>query len=148
MTKKQIILLILISSTLTLTFGQSNSLLTVQFVGIYESKCELEDEDDDEGSQHYLRFYPDKKVISVGTDCEGTADELKDWFHIKADQVSKGTYEIKGAKIWFSTTSRIGTVNYWGQITTDNVIKVKWKSLINGEKGRHEYKFIEMTGLN
>jgi hypothetical protein len=147
MTKKYFILIIILLTTFSLTVGQSDKVVTISFDGVYETKCEFEDKDDDEGSQYYLRFYPDGKVISVGTDCEGTADELKDWFHLDGDQVSKGIFEIKGSKINFSTTGKTGAVKYSGQLTPENTIKIKWKSLINGEKGRHEYRFIKMTGL-
>ncbi len=145
MTKKYLIIIIICITTFSFFAGQSISKVTISFDGIYETTCELED--DDEGSQYYLRFYPDGKVISVGTDCEGMADELQDWFYYDGDQVSKGTYNIKGSKLSFSTTSKTGTVNYFGQLTVDNGIKIKWKSLINGEKGRQEYRFIKMTGL-
>ncbi len=147
MTKNILILTITCLATFGFVTGQSINKETILFDGIYETTCEFEDKDDDEGSQYYLRFYPDGKVISVGTDCEGTADELKDWFHYDGEQVSKGIYKIKGNKISFSTTGKAGTVNYHGQLIMENVIKAKWKSFINGEKGRQEYRFIKMTGL-
>ncbi|GMQ30891.1 hypothetical protein [Algoriphagus confluentis] len=121
--------------------GQSG----LSFDGLYETKCFIE-EDDDEGSQFYLRFYPDGKVISVGTDCEGKLDEITDWFHINAGQVSKGNYVVTGTKIKFSTTGLTGTVHYKGRIT-DNEIKITWKSSVNGAKGRDNYTFVRLTGL-
>ena len=89
---KEIIFILFLFTSIT-SFGQSVNDKLILFDGLYETKCEIE-EGDDEGSVSYLRFYANGTVISVGSDCEGTADELKDWFHAKADQVSKGTYKI------------------------------------------------------
>ena len=143
---KTILISLLLSISIS-TFGQYVERSLISFDGLYETKCEFEDADDEDGTQSYLRFYPDGKVISVGTDCEGTIDELKDWFHVNAEQVSVGNYEINGRKMHFSTTGKAGTVNYKCKIMAENIIKVKWKSRINRERGKEEYKFVKLTGL-
>jgi len=55
-----------------MTFGQETKNQLLQFNGLYETERVIE-KDDDEGTQYYLRFYSDGKVISVSTDCEGPA---------------------------------------------------------------------------
>ena len=138
---------ILISLFLSLTFstfGQYVERSLVLFDGIYVTKCEFEDAD---GTQSYLRFYPDGKVISVTTDFEGTIDQLKEWFHVNAEQISVGIYKIDGRKICFSTTGKAGTVQYKCKIGTESIVKVKWKSQINRERGKEEYTFVKLTGL-
>lgn len=126
--------------------GQSEKKALLKFDGYYQTDCYTE-KGDDEGSQDYLRFYSDGKVINVGTDCEGTTSELKSWFNISAEQVGKGDFEIKGRRISFSTKSKTGIIKYKGRIKKDGEIKLKWKSLINGSKGHDRYKFIAVTGL-
>jgi hypothetical protein len=128
------------------SFGQSDKKTLLKFDGYYQTDCYTE-KGDDEGSQDYLRFYSDGKVINVGTDCEGTTSELKSWFNYSAEQVGKGDFEIKGRRISFSTKSKTGTIKYKGRIKKDGEIKLKWKSLINGSKGHDRYKFFAVTGL-
>lgn len=128
------------------SFGQSDKKTLLKFDGYYQTDCYTE-KGDDEGSQDYLRFYSDGKVINVGTDCEGSTSELKSWFNYSAEQVSKGDFEIKGRRISFSTKSKTGTIKYKGRIKKDGEIKLKWKSLINGSKGHDRYKFFAVTGL-
>lgn len=130
----------------TSTFGQGHKKLTLLFDGYYETQCYLE-KGDDEGSQDYLRFYADGKVISVATDCEGTVDELKSWFNINSGQVGIGDYIIKGKKLFFTTQSQTGSVKYKGRIKNNGFIKLKWKSLINGNKGQNNFKFINMPDM-
>jgi TusA-related sulfurtransferase len=140
---KNIILLLLTWSSV---FAQQQENEIIKFAGIYETKCEIV-QDDDEGEKSFLRFYPDKKVISVGTDCDATAEDLKEWFNLENKSLSVGNYEVKGEKISFSTTNASGTVNYKGCITKEGVLKLKTKSLINGYKSREEYQFIKVTDL-
>jgi len=128
------------------SFGQGDKKSLLKFDGYYQTDCYTE-KGDDEGSQDYLRFYSDRKVINVGTDCNGTISELKGWFNINAEQVGQGDYEIKGRRIYFSTKSKTGITKYKGRIKKDGEIKLKWKSLTNGSKGHGRYKFIAVPGL-
>lgn len=142
--KSLITLLALVCSTYT--FGQRGKRPLLNFSGYYQTECYIE-KGDDEGSQDYLRFYPNRKVINVGTDCEGTVNELKDWFNLNAEQVGIGDYKIKGRRIFFTTKSKVGLVKYKGRINSNGLIKLKWKSVINGNKGHNKYKFIPIAGM-
>ena len=114
----------------------------IQFNGLYETECELED-DDDERSKCYLRFYPNGKVISITTYCEGSVSQVQEWFNLEnTGFVSVGSYYIKGNRLWFSTSSQMGTVKYNGRIDKTGLITLKVKSLINGYKGKEQYKFV------
>lgn len=128
------------------TYGQIDKKSLLNFDGYYQTDCYIE-KGDDEGSQDYLRFYANGKIINVGTDCEGTVSELKSWFNINAEQVGKGDYELKGRRIFFSTKSKTGIIKYKGRIKRNGHIKLKWKSLINGSRGHDRYKFIPVAGL-
>ncbi len=64
--------LVVFLCTSIMTFGQETKNQLLQFNGLYETERVIE-KDDDEGTQYYLRFYSDGKVISVSTDCEGPA---------------------------------------------------------------------------
>ena len=142
---KTLISLLTLLYTLS-SYGQSEKLSLLKFDGYYHTGCYTE-KGDNEGSQDYLRFYLDGKVIDVGTDCEGTASELKGWFNINAEQVGKGNYAIKGRRLIFSTKTKTGIIKYKGRIQKDGQIKLKWKSMINGSRGHGRYKFIPLTGL-
>ncbi len=130
----------------TVVFGQSENKTILRFDGFYETTCYSE-EGDDEGSQDYLRFYANGKVISVVTDCEGTADELKSWFKIGAEQVSTSDYKLTGQRIFFSTKGKSGIVKYKGRLSKKGFLELKWKSSINGKRGHEQYRFIQIAGL-
>ena len=97
------------------------------------------------GSFTFIRFYSDGTVITVNS--EGTAQDLKGWFHLKMDGASIGKYEMRRRKIYFSTTSKTGTVIYQGKISDQYLLSIKWKSLITGLRGREKYYFIEVNDL-
>ena len=139
---RTLVLFIFVCSSI---FGQKNENEIVNFNGIYETKCD--DVNDDEGEKSFIRFFPNQKVISVGTDCEATAFDLKTWFNMEKDDISVGNYKIKNNRICFSTVSASGTVKYKGKITKNGILKLKVKSLINRFKRREEYQFIEITDL-
>jgi TusA-related sulfurtransferase len=115
--------------------------------GVYETKCIVE-KGDDEGEQDYLRFYPNGKVINVGTDCGGTADDLMAWFHLNAEQVSVGDYSVNGKRIKFLIKDKSGTVKYTGRVNRSGILKLKWVSLINGSRGKSLYYFVNVNGLS
>ena len=127
-------------------FGQNDQRHLLNFDGYYQTECYIE-KGDDAGSQDYLRFYISGKVIDVGTDCKGTANELKEWFNINADQVGRGDYKTKGGKLFFSTKSKTGIIDYKGRIKKNGLIKIKWKSRINGSRGHDKYKFIPIASM-
>jgi TusA-related sulfurtransferase len=129
-----------------MAFGQEVKNQSLQFNGLYKTECEI-DKDDDEGTQSYLRFYPDGKVLSVSTDCEASASDLKDWFNYENKDVSIGSYKSKRLKIQFSVTSKAGTVKYRGRIDKNGLIKLRSKSLINGHKDREKYRFIQQNDM-
>ena len=142
--KFHIVLLTIVYSTST--FGQEVKKSLLRFSGFYETNCYME-KGDDEGSQDYLRFYTNGKVISVGTDCDGTVEEVKAWFNINAEQVAIGDYKMQRRKIFFTTKSNTGLIKYKGRFGKDGILKLKWKSLINDNKGHGEYKFIQIAGM-
>ncbi len=139
------IIMILLFFTSFNTFGQNVKNQLLQFDGLYKTECEFED--DEEGTQSYLRFYSNGKVLSVSTDCEGPDSDLKDWFYLEAGKGGIGNYQIKRHKMKFSTISETGTVNYRGRINKYGFIKLRSKSLVNGYKGHEKYKFIKIMDL-
>ena len=118
----------------------------IRFDGFYQTKGDIDKQDNDT-TYSYLRFYPDGKVISVTS--EGTALDLKDWFNLKMDNPGIGNYDykVKRGKIYFSTTSREGTVIYHGKVKKDYYLLLKFKSLINGRTGREKYYFVKVEDL-
>ena len=142
---KFISITVLFFNLLTLS-AQNTKTELIEFNGIYETKCYY-DKDDDEGTQDYLRFYPNGNVISISTDCDGTADELKDWFNMEMEHLSVGKYEFNGKKIEFTTASKVGKVQYIGRITKSGILKLRSTSHINGYKNRVEYHFVKVEGL-
>lgn len=140
---KNIIILLL---TLTSVYAQNKQKNSLSFDGIYETKkCENIADENEEKS--FLRFYPNKKVISVGTECDATVFDLKSWFNLEMEYPSVGVYEIKNNKIEFSTTSANGTVKYKGRFKKNGFLKLKVKSLINGFKSREKYTFVKIVDL-
>jgi hypothetical protein len=127
-----------------LTFGQTDKVIKIRFDGVYQSDMDIDKEDMDT-TWTYIRFYPGGQVISVST--EGTPWEIKDWFKLDFENVSKGDCEVNGSRLRFSTTSKSGTVNYKGKFINDKTMLLRVKSLINGYKGREKYYFIKVDDL-
>ena len=117
---------------------------TIRLDGLYQTKSYIDKEDNDT-TCGYLRFYLEGKVISVTA--EGTAFDLKEWFNLKMDNPSVGNYQIRRKRIYFSTTSKEGTVIYMGKIKDQYRIILKSKSLINGYKERAKYYFVALDNL-
>jgi hypothetical protein len=122
--------------------GQTAKSILVRYDGLYQTVSDIDKEDNDT-SYSFIRFYPDGTVITVASN--GTVQDLKDWFRLKMDGASIGKYEIRKRKLYFSTTSKAGTVIYNGKILNPYILTIKWKSLINGNKGREKYYFIEVN---
>ena len=72
---------------------------------------------------------------------------MKSWFNLKQENPSVGIYEINGARIYFTTTSKEGTVVYDGQVTDKYYLDLSTKSLINGYVSHEKYYFIKVIGL-
>jgi len=136
------ILLLFISSYI---YGQNNEQKLIKFNGIYETKCNLAN--NEEGGKSFLRFYPNQKVICVGTVCDATVFDLRTWFNLENKDISVGNYKLKNNRISFTTTSSLGTVKYNGRICKNGILKIKIKSLINGYNDNKEYKFKEQADL-
>ncbi len=116
----------------------------VRLDGLYQTKSYIDKEDNDTTCS-YLRFYYDGRVINVTA--EGTASDLQDWFNLKMDNPSIGYFRVHRKRIYFSTTSKEGTVNYKGKIKNQYRMILKSKSLITGYKIREKYYFVALPGL-
>ena len=125
--------------------GQTlDSLRNVRFDGFYQTISDIDKQDNDT-TYSYLRFYSDGKVINVTS--EGTAFDLKEWFNLKMDNASLGNYERNGKRLYFSTTSKAGTIIYRGKIKDQYHLILKSKSLINGYKVREKFYFVAIHDL-
>lgn len=94
---------------------------------------------------YYLRFYPNGKIISVTT--AGKSYDLKKRFNLKMDNLSIGRYNVLGKNLYFSTTSKEGTVIYSGKIKDEHYLVLNLKSLINSHKEMRKYYFINIPDL-
>ena len=126
--------------------GQTNqhNIPQVRYDGFYQTVSDISKEDNDT-SYSYLRFYSDGQVISVTS--EGTAYDLREWFNLGMHDCSVGKYEIRGRRLYFSTTNTSGTVIYNGKISDQYHLSLKAKSLVNGYKDQEKYYFVEIPGL-
>lgn len=134
----------LVLTILTTQFASGQNLDStnkIRLDGLYQTKADIDKEDNDT-TYSYLRFYPDRKVISVTS--EGTANDLKDWFNLTMDNPSVGNYKVRRQRIYFSTTSKAGTVMYKGKIKDQYHLILKSKSLINGYKRKEKYFFVSI----
>lgn len=126
-------------------YGQTVDITSkIRLDGFYQTKADIDQEDNDT-TYSYLRFYSDTKVLTVTS--EGTANDLKDWFNLSMDNPSIGNYQISRKRIYFSTTSKVGTVIYKGKIKDQYHLVLKSKSLINGYKNRVNYYFVIISDL-
>lgn len=126
-------------------FGQKNTDKKIYFNGIYETECDFINSE--EGEKSFIRFYPDHQVITAGTVCDATIDDVKVWFNLDSKNVSVGKYQLKNNKISFFSKSKEGTVKYKGKISKDGILNVRLKSLINGFRNDEKYQFTEIKNL-
>lgn len=102
----------------------------LKFEGVYISSKD----------KHFLRFYPNGKVIGATT--SGSASDVKPWLKIESEMLGCGLVSINGNTISISTHSTYGTVNYEGVIREDGSLELSSHSLINGYKsGKRIYEF-------
>lgn len=87
---------------------------------------------------YYLKFVNDSVVIS--TSSTGKPKEIESWFKNSFEGISIGKYYMKNDSIFFSTTSKNGTVKYKG-IILRNSMQLYSESLINGNTSEKKYKF-------
>jgi len=120
----------------------------IRFDGFYQSIAQVGPigNQDNDTAYYYLRFYSTGRVISVSSD--GTANDLKRWFKLGKDNVSVGSFEIAGKKLYFSTTAKEGSVIYRGKIKNPYYLVLRAKSLINGHRGRNKYYFVAVPDLD
>lgn len=104
----------------------------VRYDGLYQSEKEE--------YSYFLRFYPDNTVISVTS--TGGPIAISEWF--KQPYYNSGSFKISGKKISFECTSEDGTVVYKGKIKPNDVLELKYESLINGHKSKNTYKFVKL----
>ncbi|NOT73771.1 MAG: hypothetical protein HOP08_02500 [Cyclobacteriaceae bacterium] len=139
---KSILFISLILSSFFASAQSTTELL--RFDGLYQTEPEVDPETSDT-TTNFIRFYPDGKVITVGS--TGKAYDLKGWFNLRHDDISQGEYKITNRKIEFSSTSSYGTVTYEGEINRDQTLILNVKSMINDYHGLEKYFFIRVTGL-
>ncbi len=84
----------------------------LRFDGVYQSKRIG-------NYRGYVRFYPDGTVITVTS--SGRHSDLRAWFTKKHDGVSVGKITLKGGDLSFSCASPFGTVDYHGEINSNNI---------------------------
>ncbi len=130
--KQSVIITFIFLFSIIQAFSQTHK--AVRFDGLYQSET-------NNNSRHFLRFYSDSTVISVTSTGEAT-DVIK-WLKKPFDD--KGKYEIKGNKIYFTTSlSDFGTVVYEGVIYSEYKLQLKVKSLINGYVSENLFYFIKL----
>lgn len=124
---------LVLSSLLARRIGQAK-LAFPRTNGIYKTSDSVE-------SCKILRFYPDGTVISVSV--SGESPEDISWLNLEnAKQIGYpiGAYSRTGKSIEFTVKTKLGSVNYDGEI--DNLsIHLDIESEINGHRDRRLFKF-------
>lgn len=110
----------------------------LNYDGVYQSQPKSET-GISEKHFYYIRFYPDGKVCTVTS--TGTPEQIKSWFNMQNQNVSKGTYQINDKHLSFSTSDQSGTVNYDGTIE-DNTLRLNSISQANNAKQEDEFTFV------
>ncbi|NLT52714.1 MAG: hypothetical protein GXX85_17560 [Ignavibacteria bacterium] len=147
--KQNIIFVFLFCISTIQIFPQSHK--GVRFDGLYQTQTDIESRHyfrfysdstviTDFESRHFLRFYPDSTVISVTS--TGVATDVIKWLTKPYD--NQGKFEVKGDRIYFTTTSSYGTVVYEGFIDSEYLLKLKTISLINGQESEKLFYFIKL----
>ena len=116
----------------------------MRYNGVYIGKPGLESR-----YCEYLRFYPDKTVIVVTTECDPSAlQDIKAWFDIEngwpknqGGQFSLGKVKSQSDNISFFATSPEGKVHYRGKAYSRRIF-LRHHSLINGARGYDVYSFV------
>lgn len=124
--------------------SQTKASNLIRYDGLYQTGCDIDSASNDT-TYYFLRFYPNGKVISVSVN--GTVNNIKKWFTTKQKNPSLGLYEIRDKRIYFTTTSKEGTVVYDGQILDNYYLHLTVTSLINGHLSNEKYYFVKVADL-
>jgi hypothetical protein len=106
--------------------------ISIRFDGLYQTVTE-------DNYRQYLRFYPDSTVIRATSTSE--AKDVFTWLTKPFD--GQGKYEIREEKIYFTTTSGVGTIVFNGVINDEFKLTINQKSLINGYEETEIYYFVK-----
>jgi uncharacterized protein (TIGR02996 family) len=101
----------------------------------------------------YFRFYPDNTVLGVTS--TGRPAQVARWLR-KGYDGATGPYRLRQAgpicAIDFSTTYRSGTIDYTGSLRGHSngyaVLLLDVHSHINGYRGRHTYRWVDVPGCD
>ncbi|WP_426669286.1 hypothetical protein ACPPVU_24080 [Mucilaginibacter sp. McL0603] len=107
--------------------------------GVYQSKPHQTGNEHSPYVYHYLRFFPNGKVISIAS--PGKPEDIKKWFADTNKYVSKGIYKINGNQINFQCISQQGKVNYRGEILVGSLI-LHVHSYFNTNHSTDEFQFV------
>jgi hypothetical protein len=110
--------------------------------GVYASKVQA-------GSKpgwDLLRFFPDKRVVSVSTtgSIESAAALLYDTGDAGVATTATGRYEVKEGVLRFTMDSKVGSVEYAGAAQGDK-LALRWHSLINDVTLEEAFSFVAVT---
>lgn len=112
----------------------------LNFNGIYVSESI-----DPTGTQigwDYIRFFEDGNVVTLST--PAPAEAILHWLDPQDPHPAKGMFALQGAKVTFSATSQLGTVDYEGQIDGPGLL-LAWRSRINGGESGGQYVFVPVV---
>lgn len=114
--------------------------------------------EDTQSSWHYLRFYPNHRVIGVST--TGTPKQISKWFTEESAgriYMSIGEYRADERTFSFTLQGSMQNIDYDGYeyesrvdytVTVEdeeaNRLHVKWHSHINGNDGVELYRFANL----
>lgn len=102
----------------------------LRFDGVYRS--------DDGGSvRKYLRFYADGTVLAMPS----TGVPSRTWFAAETPELSTGTFRRTDDRIWFTSRSPSGQVEYDGFVTPDG-LQLEITSRINGHRSVSSLRFL------
>jgi hypothetical protein len=115
----------------------------LHFDGIYQSEKQTSYEDYfSTSSYHYLRFYDDGTVISVGS--TGTPVQVASWFNQENENMPRGTYIITGNQLLFSTIELKKHKTDYDCILMEDKIECHIYSHFNQTRAKQTYTFVKM----
>ena len=121
---------------------QTNQVYHLRFDGVYKTQTSKFNNSE---SNNYIRFYEDGIAGAISYTSETSIEHVKAFTssYEVGTQISRGKYDKKGNKVYFTATSSNGSVVYNIVLKDEKTFSVSTKSLINGHEATKDYYFIK-----
>ena len=108
---------------------------SLRFDGLYISP------DQGDGANHFIRFFSSGTVLTVSS--TGNASQVAEWLVPGKSNVERGSYNLQGNDLSFTSSGELGSVDYQGSVGVEGVtLELNIVSHINGNRSTRTFRYV------